>query len=81
MLNASRDKLDRMVEDAWELLEADNLPDAQVGVALLAVEIVDDSGNTAFMTFCTDRRAWIQRGLLQEAVEAVTFAEVEADGD
>jgi len=81
MLQASRDKLDALVEDAWNLMEEDTLPDAQVGVAMLVVEIRDETDNTAFMTFCSDKRTWVQRALVTEATEAVTFLEVEDHGD
>lgn len=77
-----RDKLDKLVESAETVIAEETPDDAQVGVAMLVVEVRDViGGGTAFYTFCTDKREWIQRALIQEAGTAIEFAEIEADGD
>jgi len=76
-----RAKIDKLAETAFEQMEAENSDVAVVGVCLLAVEVRTEDGETAFYTFATDRREWIQRALIHEAAQAIEFAEVELDGD
>ena len=85
MLTASREKLDKLVETSFGLMEDENDETAQVGVAMLIVEVKVEEGATAFYTFCTDKREWIQKALVHEAGQAIEFAEIEGaevdDGD
>lgn len=79
-----RDKLDKLIDSAEKLVTDENPDDAVVGVAMLVVEVRGTiDGGTAFYTFCTDKREWIQRAMVQEAANAVEFSdmEVETDGD
>lgn len=77
MLNASREKLDRLVEQSFGLMEGEQADDAQVGVALLIVEVKGEHDLTSFYTFCTDKREWIQKALVHEAAQAIEFSDVE----
>lgn len=76
-----RDKLDKLVESAETIISDETPDDAQIGVAMLVVEVRDIiGGGTAFYTFCSDKREWIQRALLNEATVAVDMSEIEVDG-
>lgn len=77
MLNASHEKLDNLVTSSFLLMEEENVPEAQIGVAMLIVEVKGEAGLTAFYTFCTDKREWIQRALVTEAGQAIEFSDVE----
>jgi len=77
------DKLSKLVENSLPTMEDESFPAAQVGTAMLIVEVRDiDSGVTAFYTFCTDKREWVQRALIREASDAIEFSETEVpDGE
>lgn len=73
-----RDKLDKLVEGAFTTMEEEApSADTYVGVALLIVEARTAEGATAFYTFCTDKRQWIQRATIEEARAAIEFEEIE----
>jgi hypothetical protein len=72
-----RDKVDKLVEAAFETLEEENGDTALVGTVLLVCEVRTDYDSTAFYTFSNDKRQWIQRALITEAQEAILLGEVE----
>lgn len=76
-----RDKLDRLVEKAFSEMDSENGATAFVGVALIVAEVRTEDNETAFYTFATDKREWIQKAMIHEAGTAIEFADVELDGD
>jgi hypothetical protein len=77
-----RDKLDKLVGTAFATMEEEQpSPETFVGVALLIVECRTSEGATAFYTFCTDKRQWIQRAAVQEAAQAIEYEEIEVEAD
>lgn len=75
-----RDKLDELTALAYTTAEEENEETAYVGVAMIVMEVSRPDGGTAFYTFCSDKREWIQRALVREAGEAIEYSEVE-NGD
>jgi hypothetical protein len=69
---AGREKLISLVDTAFSRIEEDAPDDAVVGVAVLVVEVrMRDPDQTAIFEFSTDRREWVQRAILSEAVDIV----------
>jgi hypothetical protein len=64
---AGREKIVSFVEDAFNEMESET-EEGIVGAVMLVVEVkVTETDSTAFYMHCTDRRAWIQRAMLDEA--------------
>ena len=74
------DKLESLAASAFSTLAEEHAADSFVGHALMIVEARTTDGGTAFYTFCTDKRQWIQRAMLDEARLAIEYEEVEVDG-
>lgn len=74
-------KIQTMVDGSLKILEEDTDPDAFIGDALLIVEVRNNDGNTAFFTFCTDKRQWIQAAMIREGDAAVTLSGVDFIGE
>ena len=75
------EKLNSLIASAVETVEGETTDDAMVGVAMLIIEIRDRNGVTAFYTFCTDKREWVQRAVVDEAKMAIDFSEVGEEVD
>jgi hypothetical protein len=76
-----RPKLEKLTTSALAEMEEENGETASVGFCMLVCEVRTDEGETAFYTFATDKREWIQRAAIEEARVAMEFSEVEVDGD
>lgn len=74
-----REKLETLIESSFETLEEENEDASFVGVAMLVVEARSGDGVTAWYTFCSDKRVWVQKAAIEEAGMAVEFSEVETD--
>lgn len=70
-----------MVDGALKILEEEQEEDAYIGDTMLIVEVRTGHGETAWYTFCTDRRQWIQSAIIREADAAVTFTGVDFIGE
>jgi len=71
-------KLEGLVEAAFSEIEAETPDDAVIGVATLVIEVrMSDPDATAIYTFCTDKRVWVQRALLDEAANTVGLGVME----
>ena len=76
------EKLATLVNAAFATMEEEQPdPATFVGVALLIVEARTPDGATAFYTFCTDKRQWIQRATVEEARAAIEYEAVEVEND
>jgi hypothetical protein len=75
-------ELSDMVENVVDA-EVKDPDEALIGAAMLIVEIKDKAADeSVFFTFCTDRRTWVQRAMLNEATETVNeLAPQELDDD
>ena len=76
-----KDKLTSLADTAFALMSDENPDTHFVGTALLVVEVRGDDGETGFYTFCTDKRQWIQRALVNEANVTVEYDGVEAEDE
>jgi hypothetical protein len=72
-----RAKVDSLVDAAFATMEDESGHDDVVGVTMLVFEVRGADGVTSFYTFCNDKREWIQRAAIEEARQAIEFAEVE----
>lgn len=77
MIGAGRQKLTGVADQCGAWLEEQLDDPATVGVVMLVVELRTGEDNTAWVTYCSDSRAWVQRAAIAEASTAV--AEHEAD--
>lgn len=75
------DQLTKLVESSVKLIEEENSDLVQVRSAMLIVETHGEHGETAFYTFCTDKREWIQKAMIREADEAIELSQMGAVGD
>ena len=73
------------LEELAEKVLTDEVEDpdqATVGAVLVVLEVKDKAANeNVIVTFCTDKRTWIQRALLREATETVDEFVPLVDGD
>jgi hypothetical protein len=76
-----KDKLDDLVTAAYDTVAEENEETAFVGAAMLIMEVRTGNGETAFYTFCSDKRQWVQKAIVREAEQAIEMEEVEFDGD
>ncbi len=74
-----REKVNSLIEAAFETMEEENGDTALVGACLLLVEVRTAEDETAFYTFSNDRRQWIQRALITEARDAIELGVVEGE--
>ena len=74
-----REKVNSLIDAAFETMEGENGDTAIVGTVLLVCEVRTDQDETAFYTFSNDKRQWIQRALITEAQEAIMLGAVDAD--
>jgi len=72
-----REKVQKLLDAAFETMEEENGDTALVGTVLLVCEVRTDYDSTAFYSFSNDKRQWIQRALITEAQEAILLGEVE----
>lgn len=74
-----KEKLISLVNVAFEEVETESSEEAIIGVAILVLEVRErEAGTTAFYTFSTDKRTWVQRAALTEALEFVSMTGVDA---
>lgn len=65
-------KMDDLVVAAFAEIEQETPDDATIGVVMMTVEVkLRDPEQTAIYTFSTDRRVWVQRAMLAEAIDTV----------
>jgi hypothetical protein len=74
-----REKMNTLLEAAFETMEGENGETALVGTVLILCEVRTENDEIAFYTFSNDRRQWIQRALVNEAQEAIEFGTVEGE--
>lgn len=71
-------KLDDLATAAFDSIESEAPDGSLLGAALLVLEVrTKNPDTTAFFTFCTDSRRWIQRALLQEGSTALEWIDNE----
>lgn len=72
-----KEKLTGLADTAFDLMEGESPADATLGACVLVCEVRIRQPNgeeaTAFYMHSTDRRAWVQRALLEEAQTASMF--------
>ena len=74
-----REKMQALLDTAFETMEEENGDTAIAGTCLLLVEVRTEHDETAFYTFSNDKRQWIQRALITEAQEAILLGTVEGE--
>lgn len=75
-----REKLTSFVDTAFKLAEEDTSEDSVLGVVMLVMEVRDrETNTTAFLTFCTDKRQWVQEAALREAMQTMAFSEFDEE--
>lgn len=85
---AGKEKLDVLAEVALEQIDEDMPEGTIVGAAMFIVEVRNRGEDlTSIYTFSTDKREWVQRALVREALDvvendlAVIYPEDEPDAD
>lgn len=67
-----RSKVVGLAETAFDAVEVEAPEDATVGVVMLILEVrMRDPDQTAIYEFSSDKRTWVQRAILNEALETV----------
>jgi len=77
---AGKTKLMSLAEAAFDAIEQDSPDDATLGVVMIVAEVrMRNPDQTAIFEFSSDRRTWVQKAILSEALESIGLGITEMD--